>query len=52
MLTDDLYQLLETRSGDDITHAMIQGAWSLAEHLHTYDGSLWYQGQHVAPVEG
>ena len=40
VFTDDLYQLLETRSPDEITDAMIQGAWDVAEHLHPSDGSL------------
>ena len=42
VFTDDLYQLLETRSPDEITDAMIQGAWDVAEHLHPSDGSLRY----------
>ena len=42
VFTDDLYQLLETRSPDEITDAMIQGAWEVAEHLHPSDGSLRY----------
>ena len=42
VFTDDLYQLLETRSPDEITDAMIQGAWNVAEHLHPSDGSLRY----------
>ena len=42
VFTDDLYQLLETRSPDEINDAMIQGAWDVAEHLHPSDGSLRY----------
>ena len=42
LLTEGLYRLLETRSPDEITDAMIQGAWDVAEHLHPSDGSLRY----------
>ena len=42
VFTDDLYQLLETRSPDEITDAMLQGAWDLVGHLHPSDGSLRY----------
>ncbi|MEC8544394.1 MAG: hypothetical protein VXY89_12635 [SAR324 cluster bacterium] len=42
VFTDDLYQLLETRSPDEITDEMIKGAWDVAEHLHPSDGSLRY----------
>jgi hypothetical protein len=34
VLVDELEDLLETRSPDEITDAMIQGAWDVAEHLH------------------
>ena len=40
VFTDDLYQLLETRSPDEITDAMIQGAWDVAEFLFPSDGSI------------
>jgi hypothetical protein len=33
VFADDLYQLLETRSPDEITDEMIQGAWDVAEFL-------------------
>ena len=42
VLVDGLENLLETRSPDEITDAMIQGAWDVAEHLHPSDGSLRY----------
>jgi ferritin-like metal-binding protein YciE len=42
VLVDELEDLLETRSPDEITDAMIQGAWDVAEHLHPSDGSLRY----------
>ena len=42
VFTDDLYQLLETRSPDEITDAMLQGAWDLVGHLHPSDVSLRY----------
>ena len=42
VLLDELEDLLETRSPDEITDAMIQGAWNVAEHLHPSDGSLRY----------
>lgn len=42
LLTEGLYRLLETRSPDEITDAMIQGAWDVAEHLHLSDRSLRY----------
>ena len=42
VLLDGLENLLETRSPDQITDQMIQGAWDVAEHLHPSDGSLRY----------
>jgi hypothetical protein len=33
VFADDLYQLLETRSPDEITDEVIQGAWDVAEFL-------------------
>ena len=42
VLLDGLEDLLETRSPDEITDAMIKGAWDVAEHLHPSDGSLRY----------
>jgi len=42
VLMDELDDLLETRPPDEITDAMIQGAWDVAEHLHPSDGSLRY----------
>ena len=42
VLAEGLYRLLETRSPDEITDEMIQGAWDVAEHLHPSDGSLRY----------
>ena len=42
VLVDKLEDLLETRSPDQITDQMIQGAWDVAEHLHPSDGSLRY----------
>ena len=42
VLVDELEDLLETRSPDEITDEMIQGAWDVAEHLHPSDGSLRY----------
>ena len=42
VLVDGLENLLETRSPDQITDQMIQGAWDVAEHLHPSDGSLRY----------
>ena len=40
VFTDDLYQLLETRSPDEITDAMIKSAWDVAEFLFPSDGSI------------
>ena len=42
VLVDVLDELLETRSPDQITDQMIQGAWDVATHLHPSDGSLRY----------
>ena len=42
VLVDVLDELLETRSPDQITDQMIQGAWDVTEHLHPSDGSLRY----------
>ena len=42
VLAEGLYRLLQTRSPDEITDAMIQGAWDVAEHLHPSDGSFRY----------
>ena len=42
VLLDGLEDLLETRLPDEITDAMIQGAWDVVEHLHPSDGSLRY----------
>ena len=42
VLVDVLDELLETRSLDQITDQMIQGAWDVTEHLHPSDGSLRY----------
>ena len=42
VLLDGLENLLETRSPDQITDEMIQGAWDVATHLHPSDGSLRY----------
>ena len=52
VFTDDLYQLLETRSPDEITDAMLQGAWDLVGHLHPSDGSLRYRGQIMVTTTG
>ena len=42
VLVEVLDELLETRSPDQITDQMIQGAWDVTEHLHPSDGSLRY----------
>ena len=42
VFTDDLCQLLETRSPDEITDEMIKGAWDVTTHIHPVDGSFRY----------
>jgi len=42
VLVDELEDLLETRSPDQISDQMIQGSWKVATHLHPVDGSLRY----------